>query len=92
MFSLILEDLELFLIGNINSGLTIDDITLILILFADDMVILENSPDHLQTSLNMLDIYCSEGLSENVNKTKIMFFRERVGLRANENDLLKINT
>ncbi len=45
LFSLFLEDLELFLQGSNESGLTLDDVTFILMLFADDMVILSNSPD-----------------------------------------------
>ena len=49
----------------------IGDITFILMLFADDMVLLGNSPDDLQTSLNMLDTYWSTwGLSVHVSKTK----------------------
>jgi hypothetical protein len=40
MFSLFVEDLELYLQDNLNSGLLIDDIVLILLLFADDMAII----------------------------------------------------
>ena len=47
MFSLFIEDLELFLTDNINSGLTINDITIILLLFADDMVIIGKTPNEL---------------------------------------------
>ena len=78
MFSLFLEDLELVLNDRANSGLTIDDISYILMLFADDMVILSNSPEDLQNSLNLLGSYCDNwGLSVNVDKSKVMVFRKR---------------
>ena len=64
-----LEDLELFLQDDINSGLTIDDITIILLLFADDMVILGKSPRDLQNSIGLLQSYCEKwGLHVNVKK------------------------
>lgn len=43
LLSLFVEDLELFLQRNIDCGLTVYDITLILLLFADDIVILGSS-------------------------------------------------
>ena len=43
LFHLFVEDLELFLQRNVDCGLTVYDITLILLLFADDMVILGSS-------------------------------------------------
>ena len=49
LFSLFVEDLEMFLQHNIESGLTIDDILLILLLFADDMAIFGKTPEEVQT-------------------------------------------
>ena len=40
LFSLFIEDLELFLQEDQNCGLRLDDITFLLMLFVDDMVIL----------------------------------------------------
>ena len=40
LFSLFVEDLELFLQNDVTSGLSFNDILLSLLLFADDMVIL----------------------------------------------------
>ena len=86
MFSLFIEDLELFLQRDVHSGLLLDDITLILLLFADDMVIIAKSPGELQDSLNLLSTYCGNwGLGVNVNKTKVMVFRKRGKLKDNEN-------
>jgi exonuclease III len=85
LFSLFVEDLELFLQNNIDSGLIIDDILLILLLFADDMAILGKTPEEVQTHLDNLLIYCNAwGLKVNTSKTKIMVFRKRGRLRQNE--------
>ena len=48
LFSLFIEDLELFLQGDQNCGLSIDDITFILMLFADDMEIMGKDRNDLQ--------------------------------------------
>ena len=74
LFSLFIEDLELFIQDSPTSGLTIDDITFILLLFADDMVLFGKSPDELQHSLDLLETYCdSWGLEVNINKTKLWY-------------------
>ena len=54
-------------------------------LFADDMVVLGKDKDDLQRSLNLLEKYCDKwGLTVNTEKTKIMVFRNKGGLRNNE--------
>lgn len=86
LVSLFLEDLELYLQKRAESGLLIDDIVLILLLFADDMVILGKSPDELQYHLDLLHTYCNSwGLEVNTEKTKIMVFRNRGRLLRGEN-------
>ncbi len=50
LFSLFIDDFELFLQQDINCGLALNDIFLILLLFADDMVILGNSPEEINKS------------------------------------------
>jgi len=78
LFSLFVEDLELYLQNNIDSGLSIDDILHILLLFADDMAIVGKSPTELQTHLDLLHTYCNTwGLQVNTTKTKIMVIRKR---------------
>ena len=85
LYALFVEDLELFLQDKVESGLSLDDIILILILFADDMIILGNSPTELQNSLNLLYNYTIKwGLEVNVDKTKAMVFRKRGGLKRDE--------
>ena len=85
LFSLFIEDLELFLQDDQCCGLSIDDITFILMLFADDMVILGKDRDDLQKSLDRLEYYCNKwGLEVNTEKTKVVVFRKRGGLLNNE--------
>ena len=58
---------------------------LILLLFADDMVILGNSVDVIDTSLELLCNYCNTwSLEVNAQKTKVMVFRKRGGLLNSE--------
>ena len=40
LFSLFVEDLELFVEDSVSSGLNFDDVVLIMLLFADDMAII----------------------------------------------------
>ena len=78
MFALFIEDLELYLQDRVDCGLSLQDLTLILLLFADDMVILGHSPEDLQNSLYSLSNYCEKwGLEVNVAKTKVVVFRRR---------------
>ena len=86
LFSLFIEDLELFFQNGVTSGLSFDDSLLILLLFADDMVILGNSVDKINASLELLSNYCNTwSLEVNAHKTKDMvFFGKRGGLLNNE--------
>ena len=86
LFSIFVEDLELFLQNNIDSGLQLDDIVLILLLFADDMAIVGKSPEEIQNHLDNLYTYCNTWrLKVNIDKTKIMlFFLKRGGLLPTE--------
>ena len=85
LFSLFVEDLELFLQNDVSSGLSIDDIVLILLLFADDMAIIGKSPGEVQKHLDLVSNYCKcWGLKVNTDKTKIMVFRKRGRLLPSE--------
>ena len=85
LFSLFVEDLELYLQDRATCGLSMEEINIILLLFADDMVIVGNSPEDLQNSLNLLFQYCSDwGLTVNTQKTKIVVFRKRGQIREGE--------
>jgi len=85
LFSLFIEDLELCLQDDVNCGLSFNDIMFVLMLFADDMVILDNSPADLQQRLELISEYCSKwGLQVNTVKSKNLVFRKRDGLRPYE--------
>ena len=64
LFSLFIDDLEMFQQDNIECSLNIDDT----LLFADEMAILAKTPEDLQTSLDLLHTYCSN-LGLEVNTT-----------------------
>ena len=77
LVSLFLEDLEMFLQNNANAGIELNDIVLLVLLFADDMVILGKTPQELQAHLNNWEIYCDKwSLEVNSSKTKRGALRE----------------
>lgn len=47
LFSIFVEDLELCLQSDLSSGIEVDEIVLILLLFADDMAILGKTPEEI---------------------------------------------
>ena len=92
LFPFFIEDLEPFLQDDHTSGLSLQDITFILMLFADDMVILGKSVEDVQNSLNLLENYCRRwGLEVNTDTTKVMVFQKRGDLLPNEKWLYKTN-
>ena len=70
LFALFVEDLEVYIQTNNCSGLSFQDISLILLLFADDMVIFGHGQEDLENSLNMLSQYRGEYC-----KKKVIVFR-----------------
>ena len=77
LFSLFLNDLELYLQQDQNAGLTLEQLSIYLLLFADDAVLFSDTIEGLQSSLNNLESYCNKwNLEVNVDKTKIVVFRK----------------
>ena len=77
LFALFISDIENSLQENMDAGITLDQLSLYLVLFADDAVIFSDTPQGLQQSLNKLQQYCETwNLTVNVDKTKIMVFRK----------------
>jgi len=75
---------------NIDAGLNIDQIAIFLLLFADDAVLISESKDGLQNSLNSLYTYCEKwNMTVNIDKTKVMIFRK--GGRVGVNDKWSYN-
>ena len=59
MFSLFINDIEFNLQNGINAGITLDQLSIYLLLFADDDVIFSETKEGLQESLNNLELYCN---------------------------------
>ena len=60
--------------------MTLDQLSIYLLMFADDAVIFSDSVDGLQSSLNNLESYCRRwDLKVNVDKTKVVVFRKGGG-------------
>ena len=86
LFSMYLNDLEDYLMHDRSSGLefeTHDDemfvyLRLIVLLYADDMVLLAGNESDLQRTLNEFDQYCKTWkLNVNIDKTKVVIFGAR---------------
>lgn len=72
LFSLYLNDLPDCLPG----GITVAGTVVKVLLYADDIVLLSDSPTDLQNMIDALYIYCVNwGLRINLDKSKIMIFR-----------------
>jgi len=64
------DGVEMFLQNRHNAGINIQDICLILLLFADNMVVIGETPEDLQQSIDRLYEYCNTwGLQDNIPKT-----------------------
>lgn len=88
-FSLFINDLESYFIGSVGErkiGISIQDILIKFLLFADDLVIMSETEAGLQSGLNRLAEYCDKwGLTVNTKKTKVIVFSKsgRAGFKSN---------
>ena len=77
LFSMYINDMESYL-ASPNAGITIGHIRLLLLLYADDVVIFANSPQELQTEMHKLFLYCEKWkLKLNTTKSKVVIFKRR---------------
>ena len=75
LFSIFINDLAVE-IKELGLGVDIGQIKLSILLFADDIALIADSPEALQTMLNTLSEWCKKWrLSINVEKTKVVHFR-----------------
>lgn len=86
LFALFVNDMESFLLENGATPLTIDGtvdnvvgyVKLLLLLYADDTILISDTAEGLQLSLDILERYCSLWkLEVNDSKTKIIIFAKR---------------
>ena len=85
LFSIYVDDLENYLSAKGSVPLEVDKmfntenvLKFLVLLYADDILILADSPVNLQKCLHNLSLYCEKWhLTVNENKTKIMIFSKR---------------
>jgi len=85
LFSLYVNDLETFLLTQENKGISVGNYTdidvyvkLLVLMYADDTVLLSDSAAGLQKALNSLEQYCKDWrLNVNCSKTKVVVFGGR---------------
>jgi hypothetical protein len=77
LFTLFISDIMEVIKNSGINGIDISDLYVLhVLLFADDMVLLPNSPRGLQLKINLLRNYFEElGLTINVGKTQVVVFR-----------------
>ena len=99
LFSLFVNDIELFLQQNTNECFTLGQLSIYLLLFADDSVLISDTPTGLQQFLLAFKKYCEKwNLKVNVQKTKIVIFRrgrtltEEINFTYSGNVIEKVNT
>ena len=69
LFSLFVNDFEAYLKQNTNASLTLDQLSMYLLMFADDTVIFSESIEELRLSLNNLESYCNKwDVTVNIDK------------------------
>ena len=85
LFALFINDIELNLQDNLNDGISIDQLQLYLLLFADDAVLFSDTREGLQNHLINLENYCRKwNLTVNVPKSQIVVFRRGGNLGQND--------
>ena len=83
VFMMFVNDIISNITTNLEGIVTINEMKLFLLSYADDQVLFATSPSSLQSMLTDLENYCNQwGLKINVNKTKVLIF-EKGGRRTN---------
>ena len=84
LFAMYVNDLEQELDNNGVNGIDIGMVKLLLLLYADDIVLFGKTPDELQKSLDILESYCERWkLTVSTTITKVMVFRNEGQLPQN---------
>ena len=85
LFSMYVNDMRAMLHESGSEGITVDDLKLCLLLYADDSVLIAKSRLDLQNSLDFVYDYCQRWkLCVNILKTKIVVFRKGVRLSIDD--------
>ena len=63
---------------NLNLGISVDDLVLSLLLYADDIILLSENIDDLNSMTNIINEWCNRWrVGVNYDKSKIVHFRKR---------------
>lgn len=90
LFSLYVNDFEMEFLNNGNIPVEVKDLSLFLLMYADDMILFSESIEGLQNMLNNLFTYTQKwNLTVNINKTKIIVFRN--GGRVKDDEVWHFN-
>ena len=85
LFALYVNDCEMSFLKSGVLPLELQELSLFLLMYADDLVLFSESIEGMQSMLNCLKDYTSEwSLTVNVSKTKIVVFRNGGKVRNNE--------
>jgi hypothetical protein len=77
LFSIFMNDVEMYLHQDQKACITLDQIAIYLLLFADDAVIFSETAEGLQRSFDNFEKYCTKWkLNVNIEKTKVMIFKK----------------
>ena len=77
LFSLYMNDLQSYLNCNLSGSCKLNNHKIRLLMFADDIVLLTDSAEGLQNSINRLVEFCNGwDLSINIEKTKVLIFNK----------------
>ena len=90
LFLFFVNDIRENINANLDGVITVNEIKLFLIMFADDTALFATNPKSLQLMLNDLETYCDRySLKINANKTKAMIFE--IGNRGSTYDFFLNN-
>lgn len=80
LFILYVSDLEMFLRSRGVRGVSVNNTEeILLLMYADDLVLLAYSKIEMQKILNHLELYCNEkGLTVNVKKSNLVIFKQEL--------------
>ena len=77
LFSMFINDIDSFLKSDAEVGLSVFQLYIAVLVFADDMAVISETKNGLQKGLNKLSEYCEMwGLSVNVAKTQCVAFKK----------------
>ena len=76
LFAMYVNDLE-FKLSSTSAGISVDDMKILLLFYADDVVIFGDTPDGLQSGIDSLFEYCNKWkLKLNTIKSQVIVFKK----------------